>query len=51
MKRYMSEDRELPSVLGLVIALGWTIYAVMLTRSVRLFTDENGVWMKCGIFP
>jgi hypothetical protein len=37
--------------LGLVAALGWTAYSVALTRSVRLFTDENGVWMQSGVFP
>jgi len=38
-------------VLGFVIAVGWTVYSVMLTNSVRLFTDEAGVWMQSGILP
>jgi len=38
-------------VLGLVAAVAWTAYSVALTYSVRMFTDENGVWMQSGIFP
>lgn len=38
-------------VLGLVAAVAWTVYSVMLTKSVRLFTDENGVWVQSGVFP
>ncbi len=37
--------------LGIVAAVVWTGYSLMLTNSVRLFTDENGVWMQSGIFP
>ena len=37
--------------LGLLAAIAWTVYSVMLTSSVRLFTDENGVWMQSGVFP
>ncbi|MBZ8144045.1 hypothetical protein CLD22_30180, partial [Rubrivivax gelatinosus] len=32
-------------------AVAWTVYSVMLTKSVRLFTDETGVWMQSGVFP
>lgn len=38
-------------VLGLAVALAWTAYSVAFTRSVRLFTDEVGVWMQAGVFP
>nr|WP_317623837.1 hypothetical protein [Acidovorax sp. SUPP3334]BDH38346.1 hypothetical protein AVHM3334_23105 [Acidovorax sp. SUPP3334] len=46
----MHTESWLP-VLGLIAAIGWTIYSVMLTHSVRLFTDENGVWKQSGVFP
>jgi hypothetical protein len=38
-------------VAGPVVAILWTVYSVMYTKSVRLFTDENGVWMGSGVFP
>ncbi len=38
-------------VLGLLFAIGWTVYSVMLTNSVRLYSDETGVWMSSGVFP
>ena len=38
-------------LVGVVVAIAWTIYSIALTRSVRLFTDENGVWLHSGIFP
>lgn len=47
---HMHTEAWLP-VLGLVAAIAWTVYSVMLTSSVRLFTDENGVWMQSGVFP
>jgi hypothetical protein len=47
---HMHTEAWLP-VLGLFAAIAWTVYSVMLTTSVRLFTDENGVWMQSGIFP
>ncbi|MGY8573450.1 hypothetical protein L0936_19235 [Paracidovorax citrulli] len=47
---HMHTESWLP-VLGLVTAIAWTIYSVMLTHSVRLFTDENGVWVQGGVFP
>ena len=46
----MHTEAWLP-VLGLVVAIAWTVYSVMLTNTVRLFTDENGVWMQSGLFP
>ncbi len=47
---HMKTDAWLP-VLGLAVAVLLTVYSVMMTRSVRLFTDENGVWMQSGVFP
>ena len=47
---HMRTESWLP-VLGLVAAIAWTVYSVLLTKSVRVFTDENGVWMQSGVFP
>jgi len=47
---HMHTQAWLP-VLGLVSAIVWTVYSVMLTNSVCLFTDEHGVWMRSGVFP
>lgn len=47
---HMNTQSWLP-VLGLVAAILWTVYSVLLTKSVLLFTDENGVWMQAGVFP
>jgi len=47
---HTSTERWLPAV-GVVAAIAWTVYSIMLTNSVRLFTDENGVWMQAGVFP
>lgn len=47
---HLSTQEWLP-VLGLLVAVGWTIYSVAWTNSVRLFTDESGVWMQAGVFP
>lgn len=38
-------------LVGVAVAIAWTIYSIALTRSVRLFTNENGVWMRSGVFP
>ena len=46
----MHTEAWLP-VLGVLAAIAWTVYSVMLTNSIRLFTDENGVWMQSGVFP
>lgn len=46
----MSTQAWLP-VLGLVAAIAWTVYSIMLTGSVRLYTDDSGVWMRSGVFP
>lgn len=47
---HMHAEAWLPA-LGLVAAIAWTVYSAMLTNSVHLFTDENGVWMQSGVFP
>lgn len=39
------------SLLGLGLGVLWSVYAVASTWSVRLFTDEEGVWMFSGVFP
>lgn len=47
---HMHTEAWLPA-LGLVAAIALTVYSVMYTNSIRLFTDENGVWMQSGVFP
>lgn len=47
---HLSTQEWLP-ILGLLVAIGWTTYSVAWTNSVRLFTDESGVWMQSGVFP
>jgi hypothetical protein len=39
------------SYLAFFLAIAWTIYSVALTKTVRIFTNESGVWMQSGIFP
>jgi hypothetical protein len=40
-----------PSLVGFVLAVAWTAYSVALTHSVRIFTNDGGVWMQRGVFP
>jgi hypothetical protein len=40
-----------PVLLGVAIAIAWTIYSIALTHSVRIFTNDGGVWMHRGVFP
>jgi hypothetical protein len=40
-----------PSMLALLLAIAWTAYSIAYTASVRLFTNESGVWMHRGVFP
>lgn len=47
---HMHTQAWLP-VLGLLLAIAWTVYSVMLTNSIRLFSDDTGVWMQSGVFP
>ncbi len=47
---HMHTQAWLP-VLGLLAVIGWTVYSVMLTNSIRLYSDEAGVWMQSGVFP
>jgi hypothetical protein len=35
----------------IVLTVLYTIYSVAMLRSIRLFTDETGVWMHSGVFP
>jgi hypothetical protein len=39
------------SVFVLVIALGMCVYNVLFLKSVRLYTDDLGVWLYRGILP
>ena len=39
------------TLVGVAAAIAWTVYSIALTRSVRLFIDETGVWMQSGVFP
>ena len=47
--QHMHTQSWLP-VVGLVGAVVWTVYSVLMTRSVRLFTDARGVWVESGVF-
>lgn len=38
-------------LMGVGVAVAHTVYAVALLRSVRVFTDDSGVWMFSGVFP
>jgi hypothetical protein len=38
-------------LVGIFVTLLWTAYSIALKRSVRLYTDEAGVWVYSGIFP
>lgn len=46
----MQTEAWLP-LLGLIPTVALTVYAILFTKSVRLFTDEAGVWMQSGVFP
>ncbi|RZI60581.1 MAG: hypothetical protein EOP14_00455 [Pseudomonas sp.] len=45
------QDMSWLTLLGALLAFGWTAYSIALTNSVRLFTDDAGVWMQSGVFP
>jgi hypothetical protein len=38
-------------LVGIFVTLLWTAYSIALKWSVRLYTDEIGVWVYSGIFP
>jgi hypothetical protein len=40
-----------PSLVGFALTVAWTIYSIALTSSVRIFTNDGGVWMQSGVFP
>ncbi|MCY7315479.1 MAG: hypothetical protein LH480_07620 [Rubrivivax sp.] len=44
-------DMSWLTVVGALMAIVWTAYSIALTRSVRLFIDQTGVWQQVGIFP
>lgn len=46
----MQTEAWLP-LLGVLPTIAVTAYSVMFIKSVRLFTDETGVWMQSGVFP
>lgn len=40
-----------PYLLTFGAAIAWTVYSVASTYSVRIFTNDSGVWMHRGVFP
>lgn len=40
-----------PTLAALALASLWTVYSVMYTASIRVFTDDGGVWLSSGVFP
>ncbi|SKB71293.1 hypothetical protein [Luteibacter sp. 22Crub2.1] len=34
-----------------VLALAWFVYSVMEAREVRLFVNDDGIWVSSGILP
>ena len=40
-----------PTLVALICAVMLTAYSVMYTASVRVFTNDGGVWMSRGVFP
>ncbi len=34
-----------------ILAIAWFVYQVCYIRSVRLYTDDSGVWLYQGVFP
>jgi hypothetical protein len=40
-----------PMLLAFLLAIAWTVYSIAYTASVRLFTNDSGVWMQRGVFP
>jgi hypothetical protein len=38
-------------LVSIFVTLLWTAYSIALKRSVRLYTDEAGVWLHSGVFP
>lgn len=48
--KHMHTQKWLP-LLGPIVAFAWIAYTVAFTRSIRLFTNEGGVWAEWGVFP
>ena len=40
-----------PSLVALLLAVLMTVYAVAYLQSIRLFSNDDGVWMSRGVFP
>lgn len=40
-----------PAMVALILAVLMTVYAVAYLKSIRLYTDDGGVWMRRGVFP
>lgn len=51
LSSFFKLDGNLMAYMGLSLALAHTAYKVALLRSVRVFTDDTGVWMMSGVFP
>lgn len=39
------------AVVVVLLAIAWLVYQMLYIRSVRLYTDESGVWLSQGVFP
>lgn len=40
-----------PALVALILAVLMTVHAVAYLKSIRLFTNDGGVWMSRGVFP
>lgn len=44
-------EKQWVAVAAGVLAVLWLVYQVLYIRSVRLYTNETGVWLYQGVFP
>lgn len=44
-------ERQWIIVVAVGLAIAWLVYQVLYIRSVRLYTDEAGVWLYQGVLP
>ena len=44
-------SKDWPAAVGLSLSLLWTAYDVCFLRSIKLYIDGAGVWMRSGVFP
>src|SRR5690606_24537447 len=42
---------SLVSILIMLAALGLLVYQILFIRGVELYTNDDGVWLYCGVFP